>query len=370
MYFKDIYGLSEIKRTLIASVRENHVAHAQLFAGNEGSANLALALALASYVFCEHKGEYDACGHCSSCSKMDKLVHPDFHLVFPVSSTPKIAKPLSQDLLKEWREFALHMPYANISEWLASIGAESKTPAISAEESRKVVSTISLMPYESDFKILLIWLPEYLNTVSANALLKVLEEPPKKTLFFLVSQDSEKMLVTILSRLQRISVRPFEEEEIKEYLQNKKTVEPIRASQIAKLAEGNLYKALTLTEDQEEDHHILFRDWMRLCYQRDFAQLYKTTEDFAKLPKDTQKNMLQYGLNTCREALVWHYAQELVKLESKEMQFVQGFAKSVGEHNIEHFYTLLNDALLHLERNANNKIVFFDTSLQICKVIR
>jgi len=139
MYFRDIFGLEEVKRTLIHAVEHNHVAHAQLFAGEEGSANLALALAFARYIHCENKGEYDSCGECASCSKMDKLVHPDLHFVMPVSSTTKISKPLSQDFLKEWRDFALNQPYNTITDWLALIGAESKTPSISAEESRKIV---------------------------------------------------------------------------------------------------------------------------------------------------------------------------------------------------------------------------------------
>jgi DNA polymerase-3 subunit delta' len=371
MYFRDIFGLEEVKRTLIQAVRHNHVAHAQLFAGEEGTANLALALAFARYIHCTQPQEYDACGKCASCSKMDKLVHPDVHFVFPVSSTTKISKPLSQDFLKEWREFSLQQPYGTITDWLATIGAESKTPTISAEESRKIVSTLSLMPFEAESKILLIWLPEYLNVTSANALLKALEEPPANTLFFLVSQEPEKMLITILSRLQRIRIRAFQDEEIAHFLVEKHKVEQNKAKQIAHLAEGNMHKALSLLQEIEDDNHLLFRDWMRVCYLKDYKAMYQQTENFGKMSKEGQKNLLQYGMNMCREALVWRYAGEsLVKLDHDSMQFVQGFAKTVGEHNVEIFYQLLNDSMLHLERNANAKIVFMDTSLQISQVIR
>ncbi len=371
MYFRDIFGLEETKRTLIKAVQNNHVAHAQLFSGGEGCANLALALAYSRYIHCENKGEYDACGKCSACSKMDKLVHPDLHFVFPTSSTPKLTKPLSQDLLKEWREFALGHTYSNVSEWLAFIGAESKLPSISAEESRKIVATLSLMAFESEYKILLIWLPEYMNITSANALLKILEEPPQKTLFFLVSQEPEKMLVTILSRLQTVQVRNFYEEEIEKYLQEKTQTEAAKAKQIAHLAAGNLHKALQLSEEIEDDNHILFRDWMRACFKKDYAELYQKTEEFAKMSKEAQRNMLQYGLSMCREALVWQIAgQELSRLAENEQQFVSGFAKTVGEHNIENFYKILNDTLLHLERNGNAKILFFDASLLLSQEIR
>lgn len=371
MYFCDIFGLEEVKRTLIHAVRSNHVAHAQLFVGGEGSANLALALAYSRYIHCQNKGEYDSCGQCPACSKMDKLVHPDLHFVFPTSTTPKITKPLSQDLLKEWREFALKHTYANVSEWLASIGAESKSPVISAEESRKIISTLSLMAFESEYKILLIWLPEYMNITSANALLKILEEPPAKTFFFLVSQEPEKMLATILSRLQAIRIRGFEESEIESYLKEKAQIEPTKAKQIAHLAEGNLQKAMQISEETEDDSHLFFRDWMRSCFKRDYAELYERTENFAKMSKEAQKNMLQYGLSMSREAFIFQITgQEPSRLPQAEQQFVAGFAKTVGEYNIEQVYHIFNDALLHLERNANPKILFFDVSLLLSEEIR
>ena len=371
MYFRDIFGLEEIKRTLIQAVQNNHVAHAQLFAGAEGSANLALALAYARYIHCENKGEYDACGRCAACSKMDKLVHPDLHFVFPANSTAKITKPSSQDLLKEWREFALQNVYGTITEWLAFIGAENKLPTISAEESRKIVSTLSLMAFESEYKILLIWLPEYMNITSANALLKILEEPPTKTLFFLVSQEPEKMLITIISRLQTLRVRSFSDVEIQSFLQEKKQISAEKATQVAHLAEGNLHRAVLLCEEVEDDNHILFRDWMRSCFKRDYAELYQKTEEFAKMSKEAQRNLLQYGLSMCREALIWQLAgQELSRLAEKEQEFVSGFSKTLGQHNVERFYQVLNDTILHLERNGNAKIVFFDTSLLLSQEIR
>ncbi|MDX1905093.1 MAG: DNA polymerase III subunit delta [Thermonemataceae bacterium] len=371
MLFEEIYGLKDIKKKLIQAVEQNHVAHAQLFAGRAGSGNLAMALAMATYIFCENKGENDACGQCAACSKMKKLVHPDLHFVLPVSSTTKVAKPLSQDFLKEWRSFALQNTYAGISEWLACIGAESKTPSISAEESRKIVSTLSLMPYESEYKILLIWLPEYLNITSANALLKALEEPPQKTLFFLVSEQPEKMLITILSRLQRIRVRDFEDEEVRLFLEEKLSIAAEKARQVAHLAEGNLQKAIYMSQEIEDDNHLLFRDWMRLCYTRNYQALIEKSEEFAKMPKEVQKNLLLYGLSMSQETLLYKYAsEELLRVDAHSLEFINGFAKTMDMSKIHSLYYLLNEALQHLERNANAKIIFLDTSLLISQMIR
>lgn len=371
MYFRDIWGLEEIKQTLIASVRQNHVAHAQLFVGAEGAAALPMALAYARYIFCENKNEYDSCGQCKACRKLDKLIHPDVHFIFPVSSTSAISKPLSQDLLKQWRAFVLQNPYGNVSQWLEFIGAESKMPSISAEESRNVLTTLSLKPFESKFKLMLIWMPELMHVVAANALLKILEEPPESTIFLLVSQEPEKLLITILSRLQTIRIRNFTDTELKDFLKAKMQLPSGQAEQIAYLAEGNLLKALELLETTEDDNHSLFRNWMRLCYTKDYAGLYKTMEEFAKMPKDAQKNLLQYGLSICREAFSYKFVEgKLNRLSEEKMAFVQGFAKTIHEENIDLFYKVLNDALFYLERNANPRIVFLETSLQISAFIR
>jgi len=371
MFFRDIPGLQALKRTLLQSVQQQHIAHAQLFFGREGSAKLALALAYSQYLQCEDRQAEDACGRCAACVKMQKAIHPDFHAIFPVSSTTRVSKPKSADFMKEWRQVLAENTYLNLSDWLATIGAEGKQAQIGAEESRNIVGTLSLKAFEGQYKILLIWLPEYMNTVAANALLKILEEPPEDTVFLLVSNQPEQMLLTILSRVQQINVPDFEDADLRSYLSEQMGLESEKATQIAHLAEGNLRKARLLATEVEDDNHTRFRDWMRLCYMKNYTELVKWAEDFAASSKDAQKNLLYYGLNICREALVWQYAgEEMLRLEGNALEFVKGFAKVLHERNAEALYHYLNLALLHLERNANAKILFLDTSLKIAEVIK
>jgi DNA polymerase III subunit delta' len=372
LLFKEIIGLEDTKRTLVQSVAQNHVAHAQLFRGNGGSASLAMALAYATYVNCEDKGPDDACGRCASCIKMNKLVHPDFHQVFPVTTTKQVSKdPLSENFLPDWRKFVLENPYQCLPDWLDRIGADNKQGNISVEEARNILRKLVLKAYEAEYKVLLIWLPELMNVASANALLKILEEPPAKTLFLLVSQSPDKLLTTIISRTQGIRIRDFTDAEIRQYLTQKAGVEESRAAQISHLCEGNLDEAIRLSRAEKNDHHEWFREWMRQCFRADVSQLAEQTEKFAKLSKESQKNLFQYGLTMFREALVWQNgAETLVRLEGEELEFVKGFAKVVKPANSEVLYKHFNDACYHLERNANPKILFMDVSLITAGVIK
>jgi DNA polymerase-3 subunit delta' len=372
MLFQEIPGLDDIKKTLVQSVKQGHIHHAQLFLGNEGSGNLAMALAYATYVNCEDKQEHDSCGRCFSCIKFNKLIHPDFHHVLPVATTKKItSNPLSEHFLPEWRAFTKENPYGGLSDWLTFIGTENKQAQISAEESRQIIQKLSLKAFEAEYKVLLIWLPEMMNITSANAILKILEEPPVKTLFLLVSQNVDRMLTTILSRTQLVKIRLFSDNEVVQTLVEKMSLDPKRASQIAYLCEGSLNEAFRLSNEVKNDNHQLFRDWMRLCFRASLTELVEWSERFAKMGKDAQKNLLQYGLVMIREALVWGLGQpELVRLEGDERTFVEGFSKVMSPQKAEVLYSQLNDACFHLERNANAKIVFLDTSLSVAGVIK
>lgn len=374
MLFRDIPGLDDIKQTLAQSVQRGQVHHAQLFFGGEGSGSLAMAWAYATYVNCENRQPGDACGVCASCLKMGKLAHPDLHQIFPVAATKKIAKdPLSENFLPDWRVFLKQNPYADLTDWLDHIGTENRQPQISAEESRRIIQRLSLKPYEAEYKVLLLWLPELLNTTSANALLKILEEPPARTLFLLVSQAPDKVLATILSRTQLVRIRAFTDQEVAQALVARKNATPVRAAQIAYLAEGNLNHALRLDAEAKNDQHESFGDWMRLCFQLEkrLPELVRTTDKLAALPREAQKSLLHYGINMVREALLCTFQEpSLVRLEGEEMVFVQNFSKVITEHKAGRLFAYLNDAVFHLERNANPRIVFLDTSLQIAGAIR
>lgn len=253
MFFSQIQGLEEVKNQLITSVENQHVAHAQLFAGREGSANLTMALAFANYINCQNKQGNDACGVCSTCSKTKKYIHPDYHFIFPTyTKTKKEAANKEEQrnqFLTDWRSFLLKNSYAGLSDWADFTKAENKQCTIGIDESRKLLQDVSLKAFESEYKIFFIWLPEYMNDSASNSLLKVLEEPPKKTLLFLITNDLEQILPTILSRTQIVHVRPFSDEEIQDSLINQFYKEPIKAKNIAPLAEGNLNRALELCEE-------------------------------------------------------------------------------------------------------------------------
>lgn len=373
MLFSQIKGLEETKASLIASVKNRHVAHAQLFAGPEGSGSLAMALAYATYINCEAKGETDSCGTCPSCNKFNKLIHPDLHFVFPVSTTKSVTKDASSaSFMKEWRNFIAENPYGGPIEWGNYIGAENKQLNISVEESRNIIKTVTMKSFEAEYKIMVIWLPEQMNSSSANAILKVLEEPPVNTIFLLVTQNPDKIITTVLSRTQRVKVRPFTDEEVTRYFIEEKHLEEKQAKQIAYLADGNLNEGIRLLEQSEEDNHQMFREWMRLCYKKNnILDLVDWSESFQKLGREGQKNLFQYGLNIMRETLICRLnSKQLLRLNEEDLKFVEGFSKALNEVKIENISKGLNEAYYHIERNANAKIVFLDLSLQISGMMK
>lgn len=368
MFFADIIGLKNTKQTLINSINANHSAHAQLFLGNEGSANLAIALAYACYINCEDKQPEDSCGKCTSCVQFNKITHPDLHLFFPMASLEKVGKDeLKSHYLKQFRSFVQQQPYASIQEWGAFVGAENKQFTISVDEGRSIMQSISMKPYLSPYKIVLIWLPELMNISAANAILKVLEEPPAQTLFLLVANDYEKLLPTILSRCQMVKIRAFDDIEIEEYLVKKNLCTPERARKVAKISEGNLNKATFHAQETEDDNHAIFAGWMRLCFSKKFSELLLFCDDMSKKGRENQKTLLQYSMQSVRDTLMSRLdIVELVKQDENELKFIQNFSKTLPEEKVEALYRVLNDAFIHIERNGNAKIVLFDTSIKIC----
>lgn len=374
MLFREVPGLEALKETLIQSVTSQHVAHAQLFHGPSGSGNLALALAYATYLNCEDRQATDACGRCASCVKMQKLAHPDVHHIFPVAITKKIKDNESDAYMPLWREFVAAQPFGTLSDWLTFIGVEGNRQGnISAEEARNVIRKISLKAYEGEYKILMLWQPELLNVYSANALLKILEEPPAKTIFLLVCTDANRLLTTIISRTQRVGVPAFTEEEVSRYLQEKAGTEEKRARHLAYLAEGNLGYALQLAQGEGNDDQPWFAQWMRHCYRGvpAFGDLIKLADEFDTQPKEQQKSLMEYSLNLFRDLMFWQNgAQELVRLDGEELTFVQNFSKVIPPERIPLITEELNAAFFHLERNVRAKMIFMDLSLTLARLMR
>src|SRR5687768_8160108 len=267
MKFSAIPGLTETKKLLTDSVQSNHIAHAQLFVGAEGALNLPLALAYATYLHCQNKGD-DACGTCPACSKSLKYIHPDTHFVFPVSNVKgdKDEERFKADTLKSWRSFLLEQPFSDLDDWTTYYGGEDKQALISREESREIVKALSLKPFESKYKVMIIWQPEFMHPSAANGILKILEEPAAHTYFILVTNAADKLLPTIISRTQLISVPLLPDTEIEKFLVEKKSIDGKRAARLTLLADGNLNLALKLSENEEDDNAQLFAEWMRSCY--------------------------------------------------------------------------------------------------------
>ena len=377
MYFKDVLGQEKLKMLLMQSVREGTVPHAQLFFGPRGSANLALALAFAQYVACANKQQYDACGTCSSCVKHLKFVHPDLHFVFPVATTSNVkTKPVSKNFLSEWRSLLDQNPYFTPFDWLKHIGVGNKQGIISVEESSHILKDLSLKPYESETRIMLIWMPEKMNIQAANRLLKIIEEPPKKTLFLLVAESTENMLATVLSRTQLLKVPRHSDQEVLNYLTNR-GVQQAKAKMISNLVDGNINEALQLTEHvvDSEQNALNFIHWMRLCFSalqvKDIDKLVQWSEMIAKTGRENQKSFLLFASNVMRDALLKNYGVEkMMKMNVSGHNFtMEKFAPFIHAENCMEIITELNMAQLHIERNANPKILFLDTSFKLARLL-
>ena len=370
MRFSDIYGLELTKKQLIASVQRNQVAHAQLFSGVEGSALLPMALAYATYLNCTNPSDEDACGECSSCSKNAKFVHPDVHFVYPVSSTEgvKLKEAQSRSFLPTWRKFLLESPYGTLVDWATEFGGENKNLNISKEESRQIIEALSLKAFEGKYKVMLIWMPEYLHPKAANGILKILEEPAANTVFLLVSPQKERLLSTIKSRTQLMRIPPFSDEELSHLLVNEYQIDSEKASQLVPLADGSLRIALQLHEEADVNLHALFLDWMRNCFTNNFIAINTDSEQFAALSKSAQKTLLLYGLEILRDALVaGHNDGKLIRVRGEDKDFVLKFGKTLNTGIIDLLSKQISDAHYHLERNANAKMVFMNLSILFAK---
>ncbi|MCC5939687.1 MAG: hypothetical protein JJU34_20570 [Lunatimonas sp.] len=375
MLFSSIPGLPETKSKLIQAIRQDHLAHALLFHGPEGSAALPLALALSTYVNCENPSETDSCGECSSCQKAAKLVHPDVNFAFPISGSSskedEIEEKKKVDILKIWRNFVLQNPYGNLHDWAISSGFERQM-SISKAVAKQIIQTLSLKSFEGGYKTMVIWSPELMNSSSANALLKILEEPPEKTLFLMVSHHPEQLLTTILSRTQKVLVRGFHDQEIISELLRRELCSQTAAQQLAPLADGSLREAFLLAEDVKDENTAKVRDWLRVCYSKDINAICAFVEEFASLSKENQKTLLLTAVNVLRECLLdKSQLNQLMRTPEHERDFIHKLATNVlTTDKINHIYEKVGDAHYHLERNANPKILSLDLTFAVARILR
>lgn len=369
MQFKNIHGHEGIKSNLVNSVKTNRISHAQLFLGPEGNGGLALALAYAQYINCHDKNESDSCGECASCRKIAKLIHPDLHFSFPFFAKNK--NETSSTYLEEWRKALLENPYMDLGTWRSYLAADNKQANINIAEAHSIIKKLSLKAFEAEYKTLILWLPEYLDQ-EGNALLKLIEEPPAKTLFLLVAENSERILNTILSRTQLIKIPAYSPLEINSFLVSNLSVEETKSNEISLIADGNMQKALVALDEKEDSFFNTFIEWMRHVVTDSGQKFIQQTEEtFPRLGRENQKSFLIYALHLLRQAvLVKQNLAQLVHLGSEEQSFVEKFANSYSLQQMESAITLLEQAHYNIERNANAKILFLDLSLQLVLIFK
>ena len=373
MFFKEIIGQNAVKQRLIQSVREERVSHAQLFAGPPGTGKLALAIAYAQYVACTNRQENDSCGECPSCKKYRKLIHPDLHFVFPVIKTKKFDKPVSDNFLDEWRQMIGQNPYFNIDQWFELIGVENAQGLIYSHQSEEIIRKLNLKSYESEYKVMIIWLPEKMHVACANKLLKMIEEPPVKTLFVLVTENEEDIISTIRSRCQLITIPPVDPDSIAKAIGEIPGSEEIDIRNIVHLAKGNYGKALELLQPDEQTLYNLerFKELMRFSYGRKFGDLLKWADQVAGIGREKQKSLLNYFLTILRENFVYNLkVRDLTFMNEQEEEFSKRFSPFINERNIMELTEVFETAFAQIGMNGNPRIIFTDVSFKITKLIR
>lgn len=373
MLFKEIIGQGNIKKKLIQTVKENRISHAQLFFGTEGIGKLALAIAYAQYISCENKGENDSCGVCISCVKYNKLVHPDLHFVFPVTKASNNQNPVSDNFINEWRKIILSNPYFTVNQWYDFIGAENAQGSIYVHESEEIIKKLMLKTFESEYKIMIIWLPEKMNISASNKLLKIIEEPPPKTLFILVSENIDLIIQTIQSRTQLIKIPKIDDNSLLNAIIEKYNLDNEQAIDIIKLADGNYVKALNIiySTDEYTYNYNAFTKMMRLAYSNNIIELISWIDTISSIGREKQKTFIEYSIRMVRENyLLNNNITELGSMIKQEHEFSQKFNRYINQNNIFAISDELNNASFHIERNGNPKIIFSDLTLKLSRLLK
>ena len=379
MQFSEILGQEHIKSHLTRSANLGRIPHAQLFVGPEGSGTLPMAIAYAQYIICnnqnaENSGSNEACN-----IKFQKTSHPDLHFIYPTVSTEDVkTKPKSIDFITEWREFLNLNPYGSLFDWYQILGVKNKQGEIRVDDAQEILKSLALKSYEGGYKVLIIWMADKLNIAASNKLLKLLEEPTDRTVFILISENEEDIIQTIRSRCQVLHFNGLPEKIIADALISNKNMEPKAALKIAHQAQGNYNKALQLlqTDNESTYYEKWFVDWVRAAFRAKgnaaaIQDLIQWSEQIAGLGRETQKKFLEFCIEMFRQALLLNYqAPNLVYMEPKVEKFkLENFAPFVNGNNINDIFKELSDAMYHIERNGNAKIILTDLSIKLTRLI-
>lgn len=379
MQFSDILGQDYIKNHLVSSALAGRIPHAQLFVGPEGSGTLATAIAYAQFILCQNVGKENQGGNESCNLKFSSLTHPDLHFVYPnVANEDVKTKPKSGDFIAEWRDFVLGNPYGSLFDWHKHLGVQNKQGMIRVEDAQDILKALALKSYEGGYKIMIVWMVEKMNIDASNKLLKLLEEPPEKTLFILIAENEEDIIQTIRSRCQVLHFGALPEYEIAKALKEKYFLDEASAQKVAHQAQGNYNKALHILNNSDGDlpFEQWFVAWVRAAFRAKgnaaaIQDLISWSEEIAGLGREGQKQFLNYCIVLFRQAMLLNYqANSLVYMEPTVDKFsLEKFAPFVNGSNIGEIFKELSDAIYHIERNGNPKIIITDLSIKLTRLI-
>lgn len=379
MQFSEILGQDHIKSHLIKSAASGRIPHAQLFIGPEGCGTLTTAIAYAQYILCNNTGVDNFNGNDSCNLKFQNLSHPDLHFIYPTVTTEDVkTKPKSLDFIQDWRAFIQDMPYGGLFDWYKVLGVQNKQGEIRVEDAQEVLKSLSLKSYEGGYKVMIIWMADKMNIAASNKLLKLLEEPSDKTVFILISENEEDIIQTIRSRCQLIHFNGLAEKVITQALISQQNIDEKLAFKIAHQAQGNFNRALSLlkNDDTEYPFEQWFVNWVRAAFRAKgnagaIQDLISWSEEIAALGRESQKKFIQFCIEMFRQALLINYeTPSLVYIEPKVEKFkMENFAPFVNGNNIHEIFKELSDALYHIERNGNAKIILTDLSIKLTRLI-
>jgi len=379
MQFSDILGQDSIKNYLIKNALSGRISHAQLFIGQEGWGSLAMAIAYAQFILCNNVGAENSGGNESCNLKFSSLAHPDLHFIYPNVTNEDIKKnPKSTDFLGDWRDFVNQNPYGNLIDWYKHLGAQNKQGIIRVEDAEDILKSMLLKSFEGGYKIMIIWMAEKMNHEAANKILKLLEEPPEKTLFILITENEEELLPTIRSRCQITHFARLPDQIISKALQLNYFLDEHSATSVALQSQGNYNKAIHFVKNNSDDdeYEKWFVAWVRTAFvakknASSIRELILWSETIAGIGREGQKQFLNYCINMFRQALLYNYSTEkLIYLATKVDNFtLEKFAPFVNGNNIKEIFESLSSAIYHIERNGNAKIILTDLSIKLTRLI-
>jgi len=376
MLFKEIFALDQVKSELIKSVENNRIAHSQLFIGQKGSPKLSLAIAYARFINCLNPINQDSCESCTSCLKYTSLSHPDLHIIFPVIKTSKCTR--SSSYLKSFREFYLKNPYCSLEDWFVEMG--EKKPHIYTHEftstkecldsSRETLyNKLALKNFESRFRVVIVWGPENMMKLATNKLLKVLEEPPKGTIVILVSEEEKKLLPTVLSRLQLTNIPSYNDLELSDFYQNTYGDDK---NNLSLKASGDISFLIRMQSSNDEGFLLAeFSKWMRLCFKQDFVEITKWANGFSKKSLLIQKKLLLFAIKVIRNSIIYNFSNHsILKISNDEKVFISKFSAFINEENSILIVNEFEKSISYLNRNISAKILLFELSIQVTKLLK